>query len=199
MGSWHLNSWEQIQLLGFWDDINSHMIPAKLLMKEIHPLGIVPYHIIFKGLAYQANLTSVEPIKHTSERGIFKFWISSFPIGIVIGMKLIIVFRKGDLTNPFLSMFIHFHSFSSIFIHFHPFSSIFIHFYPFWFFQVHANRKYSRGGRSMSVQSSLDPYGSNLTLSSTNSSASAGLTPDVMSTQDGPSPSRCSSVSRYSN
>ena len=49
----------------------------------------------------------------------------------------------------------------------------------------------------MSVQSSLDPYGSNLTLSSSNSSA--GLNPEVLSTHDGPSPSRCSSVSRYSN
>ena len=67
------------------------------------------------------------------------------------------------------------------------------------FFQVHGNRKYRGSGRSMSVQSSLDPYGSNLTLSSSNSSASAGLTPDVLSNQDGPSPSRCSSVSRYSN
>jgi len=119
-------------LNGFLDYINFHMIPANVLMKEIHPLGIVPYHIIMNALAYQADPTSVEPIKHTSK-------------------------------------------------------------------EVHANRKYSRGGRSMSVQSSLDPYGSNLTLSSTNSSASAGLTPDVMSTQDGPSPSRCSSVSRYSN
>ncbi len=31
------------------------MIPANVLMKEIHPLGIVPYHIIMNALAYQVR------------------------------------------------------------------------------------------------------------------------------------------------
>ena len=33
--------------------INFHMIPANVLMKEVNPLGIVPYHIIMNALAYQ--------------------------------------------------------------------------------------------------------------------------------------------------
>ncbi len=52
-------------LNGFLDYINFHMIPANVLMKEIHPLGIVPYHIIMNALAYQADPHSVEPIKGT--------------------------------------------------------------------------------------------------------------------------------------
>ena len=39
----------------FLDSINFHMIPANVLMKEIHPLGIVPYHIIMNALAYQVR------------------------------------------------------------------------------------------------------------------------------------------------
>ena len=46
-------------------------LSANVLMKEIHPLGIVPYHIIMNALAYQADPTSVEPIKHTSKEVIF--------------------------------------------------------------------------------------------------------------------------------
>ena len=41
---------------GFLEYIHFHMIPANVLMKEIHPLGIVPYHIIMNALAYQAIL-----------------------------------------------------------------------------------------------------------------------------------------------
>lgn len=37
----------------FLEFINFHMIPANVLMKEIHPLGLVPYHIIMNALAYQ--------------------------------------------------------------------------------------------------------------------------------------------------
>ena len=40
----------------FLDFINFHMIPANVLMKEIHPLGLVPYHIIMNALAYQVKL-----------------------------------------------------------------------------------------------------------------------------------------------
>ena len=39
----------------FLEFINFHMIPANVLMKEIHPLGIVPYHIIMNALAYQVT------------------------------------------------------------------------------------------------------------------------------------------------
>ena len=39
----------------FLEFINFHMIPANVLMKEIHPLGLVPYHIIMNALAYQVK------------------------------------------------------------------------------------------------------------------------------------------------
>ena len=41
----------------FLEFINFHMIPANVLMKEIHPLGLVPYHIIMNALAYQVIAT----------------------------------------------------------------------------------------------------------------------------------------------
>ena len=41
---------------GFLEYIQFHMIPANVLMKEIHPLGIVPYHIIMNALAYQVRI-----------------------------------------------------------------------------------------------------------------------------------------------
>lgn len=42
------------EVLGtFLDFINFHMIPASVLMKDIHPLGLVPYHVIMNALAYQ--------------------------------------------------------------------------------------------------------------------------------------------------
>ena len=45
-----------VEVLGsFLEFINFHMIPANVLMKEIHPLGIVPYHIIMNALAYQVT------------------------------------------------------------------------------------------------------------------------------------------------
>lgn len=39
--------------------IQFHMIPANILMTEIHPLGLVPYNTIMKALAYQADPSSV--------------------------------------------------------------------------------------------------------------------------------------------
>ena len=68
-------------LNGFLDYINFHMIPANVLMKEIHPLGIVPYHIIMNALAYQADPTSVEPIKHTSKEVIIYILILLWVVG----------------------------------------------------------------------------------------------------------------------
>ncbi|XP_014294125.1 serine-enriched protein isoform X2 [Halyomorpha halys] len=82
----------------FLEYIQFHKIPANVLMREIHPLGIVPYSIIMNALAYQADPNSVDPGKLSPSR----------------------VRRSG--------------------------------------------------GRSMSVQSSLDPCGSNTTLSSSASS-----------------------------
>ena len=55
-------------LNGFLDYIHFHMIPANVLMKEIHPLGIVPYHIIMNALAYQADPHSVEPLKGSTTK-----------------------------------------------------------------------------------------------------------------------------------
>ncbi|XP_065338103.1 serine-enriched protein isoform X1 [Cloeon dipterum] len=83
----------------FLEYIQFHKIPANVLMREVHPLGLVPYSIIMNALAYQADPTSVDPIKLSPNR----------------------VRRSSQ-------------------------------------------------GRSMSVQSSLDPYGSNTTLSSSGSS-----------------------------
>ncbi|KAF6208946.1 hypothetical protein GE061_014689 [Apolygus lucorum] len=82
----------------FLEYIQFHKIPANVLMREIHPLGIVPYSIIMNALAYQADPSSIDPGKLSPGR----------------------VRRSG--------------------------------------------------GRSMSVQSSLDPCGSNTTLSSSASS-----------------------------
>ncbi len=39
----------------FLESINFHMIPANVLMKEIHPLGLVPYNTIMNALAYQVR------------------------------------------------------------------------------------------------------------------------------------------------
>lgn len=37
----------------FLEYIQFHKIPANVLMREIHPLGLVPYSIIMNALAYQ--------------------------------------------------------------------------------------------------------------------------------------------------
>lgn len=39
----------------FLEYIQFYKIPANILMKEIHPLGLVPYHIIMNALAYQVR------------------------------------------------------------------------------------------------------------------------------------------------
>ncbi|KMY94312.1 serine-enriched protein isoform X1 [Drosophila erecta] len=92
------------EILGtFCEYIQFHKIPANVLMREIHPLNLVPYAIIMNALAYQADPESIDP---------------------------------GKLS---------------------PNSS-------------RVRRARQNQGRSMSVQSSLDPYGSNTTLSSSGSS-----------------------------
>jgi hypothetical protein len=37
----------------FLEYIQFHKIPANVLMREVHPLGLVPYSIIMNALAYQ--------------------------------------------------------------------------------------------------------------------------------------------------
>lgn len=39
----------------FLEYIQFHKIPANVLMREVHPLGLVPYSIIMNALAYQVN------------------------------------------------------------------------------------------------------------------------------------------------
>ncbi|XP_015436968.1 PREDICTED: trichohyalin-like, partial [Dufourea novaeangliae] len=82
----------------FLEYIQFHKIPTNVLMKEVHPLDLVPSEIIMNALAYQADPSSVDPGKLSPHR-------------------------------------------------------------------------VRRQGRCMSVQSSLDPYGSNTTLSSSGSDA----------------------------
>jgi len=85
--------------------IKFHMIPASVLMTEIHPLGLVPNSLIMNALAYQADPSSVSGYKVSPQR----------------------------------------------------------------------TRKVRAAGRTASIQSSLDPwFGSNTTLSSTNSSMTTG-------------------------
>ncbi|XP_054286374.1 serine-enriched protein isoform X2 [Macrosteles quadrilineatus] len=52
----------------FLEYIHFHKIPANVLMKDIHPLGYVPYSIIMNALAYQADPTSVDPNKLSPNR-----------------------------------------------------------------------------------------------------------------------------------
>nr|XP_022916386.1 serine-enriched protein isoform X7 [Onthophagus taurus] len=40
----------------FLEYIQFHKIPANVLMREVHPLGLVPYHIIMTALAYQIKM-----------------------------------------------------------------------------------------------------------------------------------------------
>jgi hypothetical protein len=46
----------------FLEYIQFHKIPANVLMREVHPLGLVPYSIIMNALAYQV-MQSISSIK----------------------------------------------------------------------------------------------------------------------------------------
>jgi hypothetical protein len=46
----------------FLEYIQFHKIPANVLMREVHPLGLVPYSIIMNALAYQV-MQSIPVIK----------------------------------------------------------------------------------------------------------------------------------------
>ncbi|XP_034178187.1 serine-enriched protein isoform X1 [Osmia lignaria lignaria] len=52
----------------FLEYIQFHKIPANVLMREVHPLGLVPSGIIVTALAYQADPTSVDPGKLSPHR-----------------------------------------------------------------------------------------------------------------------------------
>ncbi|KAG8227999.1 hypothetical protein J437_LFUL007972 [Ladona fulva] len=39
----------------FLEYIQFHKIPANVLMRDVHPLSLVPYHIIMNALAYQVR------------------------------------------------------------------------------------------------------------------------------------------------
>jgi len=44
----------------FLECIEFYKIPASVLMREVHPLGVVPDHIIMNALAFQADPSSVD-------------------------------------------------------------------------------------------------------------------------------------------
>ncbi|CAB3261272.1 unnamed protein product [Arctia plantaginis] len=52
----------------FLEYIHFHKIPANVLMREVHPLGLVPYSIIMNALAYQADPASIDPGKLSPAR-----------------------------------------------------------------------------------------------------------------------------------
>ncbi|KAI8122049.1 Serine-enriched protein [Lucilia cuprina] len=55
------------EILGnFLEYIQFHKIPANVLMREIHPLGLVPYSIIMNALAYQLNGPSSSSSHHST-------------------------------------------------------------------------------------------------------------------------------------
>lgn len=47
----------------FLEFVEFHKIPAGVIMKEVHPLLVVPDHIIMNALAYQADPSSVDVSK----------------------------------------------------------------------------------------------------------------------------------------
>ncbi|CAN7996840.1 unnamed protein product [Ixodes hexagonus] len=50
----------------FLECIELYKIPAGIIMREVHPLGVVPDHIIMNALAYQADPSSVDMNKISS-------------------------------------------------------------------------------------------------------------------------------------
>lgn len=49
----------------FLEYIQFHKIPANVLMREIHPLGLVPYAIIMNALAYQVHTSEINHSNHS--------------------------------------------------------------------------------------------------------------------------------------
>lgn len=60
----------------FIEYIQFHKIPANVLMREVHPLTLVPYSIIMNALAYQVRVFT----------SIFKLFFSI--LGIVLKTKV---------------------------------------------------------------------------------------------------------------
>lgn len=50
----------------FLECIELYKIPAGVIMREVHPLGVVPDHVIMNALAYQADPSSVDMNKISS-------------------------------------------------------------------------------------------------------------------------------------
>lgn len=113
----------------FLEYIQFHKIPANVLMREVHPLGLVPYNIIMNALAYQVRLWR-------SNSSIPRFLIF-FPFCAPGSRDLTKGLLQADPTSVDPGKL--------------------------------SPHRVRRQGRSMSVQSSLDPYGSNTTLSSSGS------------------------------
>lgn len=44
-------------IANFLECIEFYKIPASVLMREVHPLGVVPDHVIMNALAFQASVT----------------------------------------------------------------------------------------------------------------------------------------------
>lgn len=44
----------------FLEYIEFYKIPASILMREVHPLGVIPDHVIMNALAFQADPSSVD-------------------------------------------------------------------------------------------------------------------------------------------
>ncbi|XP_076327633.1 serine-enriched protein-like [Tachypleus tridentatus] len=53
-------------MANFIECIEFYKIPASVLMKEVHPLGVIPDHVIMNALAYQADPSSVDVNKLSS-------------------------------------------------------------------------------------------------------------------------------------
>lgn len=63
------------EILGnFLEYIQFHKIPANVLMREIHPLGLVPYSIIMNALAYQVRLELIRYIEQKQTSITFGFY-----------------------------------------------------------------------------------------------------------------------------
>lgn len=59
----------------FLEYIQFHKIPANVLMREVHPLGLVPSGIIVNALAYQVRITSKITIDVITDSIVFCYFI----------------------------------------------------------------------------------------------------------------------------
>jgi hypothetical protein len=73
----------------FLEYIQFHKIPANVLMREVHPLGLVPYSIIMNALAYQV-MQSIPLMNH----GLITYYGSA---------AVVLIYRCQPLKLPALS------------------------------------------------------------------------------------------------